>query len=201
MSGARSGGIGGRLGPGLPRPEAPNRPPPRPPQALPPDVTLRPAAATDIPALSRLETVAFGRDAWTERIIREELAGPDRHYVVAQGPGQRVVGYAGAFLGDVADIMTVGVEPSARGRGIGRALVENLLAAAGRARRSEVFLEVRVDNEPAIGLYQSLGFEPIGVRPRYYQPEGVDALVMRLALERGPGPVGTPRRWAPPGET
>jgi ribosomal protein S18 acetylase RimI-like enzyme len=60
-----------------------------------------------------------------------------------------------------------------------------MLALVGEARKRgarEVFLEVRADNPGAQTLYRSLGFEQIGVRPRYYQPDDVDAIVMRLTV-------------------
>ncbi|MFC7765894.1 GNAT family N-acetyltransferase [Leucobacter soli] len=58
-----------------------------------------------------------------------------------------------------------------------------LLDEAARRGVHEVFLEVRADNPVARGLYASLGFDEIGVRPRYYQPDDVDAVVMRLMME------------------
>jgi ribosomal protein S18 acetylase RimI-like enzyme len=60
-----------------------------------------------------------------------------------------------------------------------------MLALIGEARNrgaGEVFLEVRADNPGAQTLYRTLGFEEIGVRPHYYQPDGVDAIVMRLTV-------------------
>ena len=57
-----------------------------------------------------------------------------------------------------------------------------LLDQAREQRMHEVFLEVRADNDVARALYDSLGFEELGVRPKYYQPDGVDAVVMRLTL-------------------
>jgi ribosomal protein S18 acetylase RimI-like enzyme len=57
--------------------------------------------------------------------------------------------------------------------------------AADRGAR-RVFLEVRADNPIAQHLYTARGFRPVGRRPRYYQPDGVDAVVMRLDLEARP---------------
>ena len=58
-----------------------------------------------------------------------------------------------------------------------------LIAETRRRGARELFLEVRADNPGAQTLYRELGFEEIGVRPRYYQPDGVDAIVMRLAVQ------------------
>ena len=65
---------------------------------------------------------------------------------------------------------------------MGAALLTELLAEAGRRGCTEVFLEVRADNDRARVLYERFGFERIGLRKRYYQPTGVDAVVMRRRL-------------------
>jgi ribosomal-protein-alanine acetyltransferase len=143
---------------------------------------VRVARPDDIGRLVELERVAFGTEAWTPEMVAGELAGPHRRYFVVEAGG-RVVGYAGVFLGlDVAEVMTIAVEPAARGLGLGRRLMETLLDQARRGGLKQVVLEVAVDSAPAIGLYESLGFAQIGRRPRYYQPSGRDALVMRLRL-------------------
>ncbi len=85
-------------------------------------------------------------------------------------------GYAGLAVGpDDASVQTIGVAPQAQGRGIGRALLRDLLAVAGGL---PVLLEVRCDNGPAIALYESEGFARIGMRRHYYQPSGADAYTM-----------------------
>jgi ribosomal-protein-alanine N-acetyltransferase len=63
--------------------------------------------------------------------------------------------------------------------GIGRALLEELLAIARRSGARHTLLEVAADNLPAQALYDSYGFEVIGLRKNYYQASGTDALVMR----------------------
>jgi [ribosomal protein S18]-alanine N-acetyltransferase len=97
--------------------------------------------------------------------------------------GSCLAGYGGiAFLVGPpraeAEIHTIGVDPAFQGRGIGRALLRGLLAAAD-ARHATVFLEVRTDNEAARALYESEGFAVVGLRRRYYQPSGADAHTMR----------------------
>ncbi|WIB13662.1 GNAT family N-acetyltransferase [Curtobacterium sp. MCPF17_052] len=73
-------------------------------------------------------------------------------------------------------------------------LFTELLDEARRRGVHEVFLEVRADNPVAQTMYTGFGFEHIATRPRYYQPDGVDAWVMRAALEpatrSAPGPIG-----------
>ncbi|WP_166845724.1 ribosomal protein S18-alanine N-acetyltransferase [Isoptericola sp. BMS4] len=155
---------------------------------------LRPLASSDFDRVLELERVLFGAGAWTYGMLADELAALGRWYVVAEptgpdasvvyGPGPKpVVGYAGLwFDGDVAQVMTVGVDPSYQRHGVGRALLTALVSRARELRASAVLLEVRVDNEAALSLYERAGFERIGLRRRYYQPEDKDAFTMRLDL-------------------
>jgi len=164
-------------------------------QADPPDgVALRPMHRSDLRAIVRLEQELFGRGAWSYDLIDAEMHSLGRHYVVATtqttGPIgvdaiEKVVGYAGIAIGDSGEVMTVGVATAAQGRGIGRALMHKLIDLCQQRGVEEIFLEVRVDNAGAIALYRSLGFTDVRIRRGYYQPENIDALVMRR-IERVP---------------
>jgi ribosomal-protein-alanine acetyltransferase len=148
-------------------------------------VSIRRAALADLDAIMALERASFPTDAWSEPMMRDELASAHTHYVVDELAG-RVVGYAGlrALAGSRdADVQTIAIAESARGRGRGRALLRALLEEAASRRVREVFLDVRADNPVAQALYASEGFGEVGRRPRYYQPDDVDAVVMRLDLE------------------
>jgi ribosomal-protein-alanine N-acetyltransferase len=140
----------------------------------------------DIPRLADLETHLFADDAWSEATWWSELAGrPRRAYRVVEGE-LGIEGYAGADLGgDVVDVMTVAVVPTRRGHGLGDLLVEELLRLAATGGATAVLLEVRADNVAALSLYRRHGFVEISRRARYYQPTGVDAVVMRRRLEEG----------------
>lgn len=121
-----------------------------------------------------------GDDPWPEVAFIRELAARHNRYVAARVDGT-LVGYAGiARLGRTPpfeyEIHTIGVDPAYQGRGIGRAMMDRLLSGVGS---DAVFLEVRTDNEPALALYQSLGFVTIGLRKRYYRASGADAYTMR----------------------
>ncbi|MFA5606200.1 MAG: ribosomal protein S18-alanine N-acetyltransferase [Leucobacter sp.] len=145
--------------------------------------SLRPASPADLDAIWAIERDVFAADAWTREMLREELTGPHRHYLVAVDSEQEVVGYAGLLVvGGDGDVQTIAVTPSARGRRLGRRLMDALLEEAARRGARQVFLEVRADNPIARNLYATLGFQEIGVRPRYYQPDGVDAVVMTKDL-------------------
>jgi [ribosomal protein S18]-alanine N-acetyltransferase len=164
-------------------------------------VTLRRMEFGDLPAVMRLERALFPEDAWTEEMLRGELNDQPRtrHYVVAQEPDGELVGYAGlAAAGDQADVQTIGVLPHRQGAGIGAALLTELLDEAWRRGGSEVFLEVRADNDRARRLYERFGFERVGVRKRYYQPSGVDAIVMRRKQRAEPRPTGFSREEQTP---
>ncbi len=144
-------------------------------------VTVRRMRWWDIEPVLPLERELFPHDAWSAETFWAELSRPEtRHYVVADDGG-RVLGYAGVMsVGSTADVQTVAVAPSAQGRGLGATLVRALLDEAARRRCREALLEVRADNGPAQRLYERFGFERVAVRRRYYQPDGVDAHVLRL---------------------
>ena len=75
------------------------------------------------------------------------------------------------------EIHTIGVDPSRQGEGLGRALMDQLMHTVDLLD-GPCFLEVRVDNTPAIRLYESFGFFTAGVRKNYYQASGMDAYTM-----------------------
>jgi [ribosomal protein S18]-alanine N-acetyltransferase len=152
---------------------------------------LRPMRWWDIPAVTVLEHTAFPEDAWSVGMFWSELAETTtRYYLVAEerGPdpthpdpgGPRIVGYAGLLAGiGEAEVQTIAVDPAREGGGLGGSLLTELLCEAARRDCDDVVLEVRVDNSRAQDLYRRFGFAPVGVRKGYYQPAGVDALVMR----------------------
>lgn len=152
--------------------------------------TVRRATPDDLDAIMAIETSVFTTDAWSPEVMASELLNSSCFYLVVV-EGDAVIAYAGlnAPIGSPdSDVHTIAVVPPARRRGIARDLMQRLLAEAVARGAHETFLEVRVDNPSAQTLYESLGFEGIAVRPRYYMPEGVDALVMRAKL-----PAPTPR--------
>jgi [ribosomal protein S18]-alanine N-acetyltransferase len=139
---------------------------------------LRPSDAQRCAELERL--LFDGDDPWPAVAFERELASTHNHYVGAR-TGDALVGYAGiSRLGRKPpfeyEVHTIGVDPCYQGRGIGRLLLDELLRFADGG---VVYLEVRTDNEPAIALYRSVGFEQIGVRKRYYRISGADAYTMR----------------------
>ena len=147
-------------------------------------MTLRTATPDDLDAIMALERASFPTDAWSNAMMREELASRHGRYLVLEEAG-RLIGYGGIRAvegGSDADIQTIALAETARGRGRGRGLLRSLLVEAGERGAREVFLEVRADNPVAQALYVSEGFVEIARRPNYYQPDGVDAIVMRIDL-------------------
>ncbi|WP_055482893.1 ribosomal protein S18-alanine N-acetyltransferase [Sphaerimonospora mesophila] len=139
----------------------------------------------DLPAVMEIERATFPADAWSEAMMRGELREQPRtrHYVVAETGGE-IVGYAGlAAAADQADVQTIAVAAGHRRSGIGAALMNALLAEAVRRGARSVFLEVRADNAPAQAMYERFGFEPLGLRRRYYD-DGTDAITMVKELDR-----------------
>ncbi|WP_349775149.1 ribosomal protein S18-alanine N-acetyltransferase [Curtobacterium sp. MCSS17_007] len=170
---------------------------------LPDGLRLRRAVPQDLDDIMWLEHVSFPTDAWSASQMAGELYSPHGYYVVVETTDDgapTVVGYAGlsSLAGNpVADVQTIAVAADQRGNGIGKVLFGELLDEARRRGVHEVFLEVRADNPVAQAMYVAFGFERIAVRPRYYQPDGVDAWVMRTELDAldagprtGPGPIG-----------
>jgi len=169
---------------------------------------LRPMVRADLVDVLALEHELFPDDPWTAQMFAEEVAQPpqSRLYLVAEADadacgidergiisgagaaaGRVMAGYAGMMFvpgGLQADVLTIAVRPAHWGTGIGSELLAALIGAARDRRCAEVFLEVRADNSRAHGLYLRRGFEEIGVRRGYYQPSGVDAIVMRKDLLR-----------------
>ena len=148
-------------------------------------MTLRDATADDLDAIMAIENRSFPTDAWSVETMAAELSSPHGRYLVDEHDGA-VIGYGGvrALRGSVdADIQTIALLAEHRGQGRGRSLLRALLAAAAERGAREVFLEVRADNPSAEGLYRAEGFEEIARRPHYYQPDDVDAIVMRRQLQ------------------
>jgi [ribosomal protein S18]-alanine N-acetyltransferase len=146
---------------------------------------LRGMSKGDLAAIMALEQELFPEDAWTRQMFAAEFAQPvsRRLYLVAED-GKELVGYAGMMFtgGSQADVVTLAVNPAHWGQGTGTALLTALVDEAEKRGCAEVLLEVREDNPRARQLYLRHGFTEVGIRRGYYQPSGVDAVVMRKEL-------------------
>jgi [ribosomal protein S18]-alanine N-acetyltransferase len=127
----------------------------------------------------RIDADLFGSEQWSAGMFWNELASG--HHYVAAFDGGEVIGYAGVALGppEEAWINTIGVRRDRQREGIARLLLDELLTYGRRNGAQFTLLEVAADNAPAQALYDSYGFDVVGVRRGYYQPSNTDALVMR----------------------
>jgi ribosomal-protein-alanine N-acetyltransferase len=149
------------------------------------EVVVRPLGAADLDQLDRLERQLFDAAAWSRQSFAEEIEADGRWYLGAERAADgALIGYAGLWYdGYDAQVMTIAVDGAHQGHGLGRRLLTALIEHAREVGAGQVLLEVRVDNAPAIHLYESLGFVMLGRRRAYYQPGNIDAFTMRLPLE------------------
>ena len=146
-------------------------------------ISYREANAFDLQVFVSLDKELFPYSPWSASQYKEEFSAPTRHFVVAVDESQDIIGYAGVFAPGQAeaDILTVGVVPEHRGKGIAKALMVLITDWAKAQGSIAMMLEVKIDNPEAIGLYESLGYSKLNVRKDYFGA-GLDAQVMRLEL-------------------
>lgn len=150
---------------------------------------LRRLTPGDAAAAAALDREIFPLEGpWGEDEYADALRDPAGAFLGADAPGGGLAAAGGMLLAEpAARLLTVGVAPGHRGRGLGGLLVDELLALADAAHLP-VALEVRAGNEAAIGLYRGRGFRAAGLIRDYYQPG--DALAMmrpRKDTGRGAG--------------
>lgn len=132
--------------------------------------------------VAELEKLCFS-DPWSERSVASELDNKLSLWLVAED-GERVAGYVGSqTVLDETDMMNIAVHPDCRRQGVAEALAEALALELKAMGSRCLTLEVRASNEPALKLYQKLGFAQIGKRPRYYRNPREDALILRKEWE------------------
>jgi [ribosomal protein S18]-alanine N-acetyltransferase len=138
---------------------------------------LRRLAYSDLPSVVSIERRSFPTP-WSLAMFVLELSKPSG-ICLAASEGDRLLGYVICSRYDrVWHLMNVAVSPDRRREGIARRLITRLLEETGG--KLPITLEVRVSNRQAIAMYETLGFRSAGVRPRYYQDNGEDALIMWL---------------------
>jgi ribosomal-protein-alanine N-acetyltransferase len=138
---------------------------------------IRRLAYSDLPAVISIERRSFPTP-WSLAMFVLELSKPSG-ICLAATDGDELLGYLVCSRYDqVWHLMNVAVSPERRRAGIARRLISKLVEESGG--KLPFTLEVRVSNHPAIAMYERLGFRSAGVRPRYYQDNGEDALIMWL---------------------
>jgi len=147
-----------------------------------PDVLIRPMSENDVSEVIAVERASY-QFPWSEGIFRDCLRVGYVCRVVTVN--DIIIGYGVMSVGaGEAHILNLCIGESHRCRGVGRRLLSYLVERGAAAGMSEAFLEVRPSNTSAIRLYQSAGFEQVGMRRGYYQAVGgrEDAAVLKLAL-------------------
>ena len=143
------------------------------------DLIIRKAEAKDVLAIEEIEkqcfTVPWSYESLYQDIVENKLA----FYIVAELAAGQICGYVGIWkIFDEGHITNVAVEPEYRRKHIARAMLEALMEVTAEAGIERYTLEVRASNEPAIRLYEGLGFKSEGIRPGYYEDNGEDAIIM-----------------------
>ncbi len=153
-------------------------------------IAYKPLDARHVAEVAALESQIMGSDAWSEALVADELGRADRVWWAAYAADPKMplsaeaplVGYAGGWVvdGDV-QILKVGVDPAWRRHGIARVLLARVADDARNLGARTSSLEVRASNVGAQALYEALGYQSLGTRPRYYS-DGEDAVIMEGPL-------------------
>ena len=146
---------------------------------------LRTAVDADVDTLARLHGLAFPEDPWERSALSRLIALPKMHSRLFLRDGTPVGFLLALVVGGEAEVLTLCVDPAMRRRGVARALLADLYAAAHIARAALVVLEVAADNATARSLYAAEGFAAVGRRPFYYRrkaAEAADALILARPL-------------------
>lgn len=132
--------------------------------------------------ITEIEAEAFSVP-WSKAGFQAELENKDSLFYAAL-EGDRVVGFCVLrCLGEEGELFNIAVSPACRGRGVGKALLDQVLAQGSRRGVKAVFLEVRKSNFAAQRLYLSRGFQQVGTRNNYYDEPAEDAVLMRCRIE------------------
>ena len=143
---------------------------------------LRPMTASDLDAIMAIERVNFPFP-WTEGNFKDSMNSGYMCLVMEQG--KQLMGYAILMMVlDEAHLLNISVAQSHQGKGWGRYLLVQMMEMGREKGGLNMFLEVRPSNHSALGLYESMGFNEMGIRPGYYPAHNgrEDAVLMGMAL-------------------
>ncbi len=143
---------------------------------------IREGETPDLGEIGELEAVCFPADPWSYSAFLE-MAEQDncKIYAVFDMQLSKIVAYSVLYYAaDQGDLANIAVDPEYRRWGIGSSLLRYTVQKAAEIGVTELFLEVRASNVPAIGLYEKAGFTKIGTRRNYYKHPKEDASVMVL---------------------
>ncbi len=144
-------------------------------------IRIEPMTRKDLPEVLAIERASF-RDPWARVAFERELENEFSRTPVARDSEGRVVGYAVYWVaGPEYHLLNIAVREDVRRRGVGRLLMNHIIADALKAKAEFIALEVRPSNLAARSMYRKYGFVTVGTRPHYYH-DGEDAEVMILHL-------------------
>lgn len=145
-----------------------------------PQVEIKALQLSDLDGIMSIEPAVYGAHHWSRQSFINELTNPAGCYFGAVNPDtDAIVGYSGFWLiQDEAHITTLAVHPDQRRQKIGERLLINNIIEARKLGANWMTLEVRVSNEAAQELYYKYAFRRLGIRPRYYQDNSEDALIL-----------------------
>lgn len=147
------------------------------------ELIYRAMTMADIPAIVAIEQEAFTSPWTTEAFTNELMNNLFARYMIMEYDGQ-IIGYGGMWvIMDEAHVTNIAVRADYRGKGLGSCLLAELQRTAVFFGAVKMTLEVRPSNEIAQQLYRKYGFEPAGIRPRYYSDNNEDALIMWAELD------------------
>ena len=147
----------------------------------PTDLLIRRMKSKDVPGVMVIESVSFGTHHWSSDSFINEMNNQLGRYYALVNPinDDEVVGYCGYWVVlDEVHVTTVAVHPKLRGKSLGEVQLVHILDRVMGQSVNWVTLEVRSSNHSAQNLYYKYGFRSVGLRPKYYQDNREDALVM-----------------------
>jgi [ribosomal protein S18]-alanine N-acetyltransferase len=158
------------------------------------EIVVHRAMPRDAGIMAVLHASSFARP-WDEAAMAQFIAVPDTVCLIASAGGSPSGMLIARRAADEADLLTLAVAPHCRRAGLGRALLERAITMLQEAGATRLFLEVGEGNDAALGLYRSLGANPVGRRARYYE-SGADAAIFSLALSASAADDGASKRKA-----
>jgi len=149
------------------------------------DLEVGPMTVDDLDEVMQIERTSFVVP-WTPGMFRQDLDFPLARCLAARLAStgtKRLAGYILCwFVADEVHVTNIAVRKDLRKQGVATRLLEEALSRARKEQMRYCTLEVRVSNEAAKGFYRKLGFEPRGIRPKYYSDNSEDAVIMWLDL-------------------
>ena len=145
---------------------------------------MRVTNESNIDRLVEINTEVFTHP-WTREMFLDELSHPRRSYLLAvYGPSRIIVGYCSVWrVDDTLQVNSIAVVGAYQGRGVGGALLDEVVTLGRRLRVVSVSLEVRSSNDAARGLYRRYHFKETGRRSAYYSQPTEDAVILTKHLE------------------